>query len=91
MVLFYLFLKIKFIVCLALESPHWSSSSIYFDGEIFTSMYSLFRDQVPVVQNLKKLLAYVTLKFLSWNMAKISMFENTLATIVNEFVINKLV
>ena len=72
-----------------------------------------------VVQNLTKLLAYVTLKFLSWNMANTliffiyknvgsfcianckiyshfcsentNVFENTLATTVNEFVIFELV
>ena len=71
----------------------------------------------PIVQNLTKLLANVTVKFLSWNMANtliyfaekyvssflhcksyshvcsknVNVFENILATIVNEFVINKLV
>ena len=60
----------------------------------------------PVVQTLTKLLANVTLKFLSRNMANtlicllknvsnvcsehINVFENTLAASVNTFVINKL-
>ena len=72
--------------------------------------------QGPVVQNLTKLFAKVTLKFLSWNMANtliffaeeirvafalqsyshflsknLNVFENTLDTTVNKFVINELV
>ena len=57
--------------------------------------------QGPVVQNLTKLLAKVTLKFLSWNIAStliyfakkiyfcsknVNLFKNTLTTTVNEFV-----
>ena len=59
-----------------------------------------FRDVLdPIVLNLTKLVTNVTLKFLSWNMAyidifaakNINVFENTLATTVNEFVINELI
>ena len=62
-------------------------------------MYYMCDKLGPAVQNLAKLLANVTLKCLSWNMANtlifllknINVFENSLASTVNEFVINKLV
>ena len=71
----------------------------------FGTVYVLLQHQDPVVQNVTKLLTNVTLTFLSWNMAHtlifllkspmfanaINVFENTLATTVNEFVVNKLV
>ena len=43
----------------------------FLDGEIRTVKINI---QGPVVQNLKKLLANMTLKFLSWNMANILIF-----------------
>ena len=63
-------------------------------------------DVDQVVQNLTKLLANVALKFLSWNVILlykidleiwqihwyfVNVFENTLATAVNEFVISEFV
>ena len=76
---------------------------------------SCFLNQGPVVENLTKLLANMTLKFLSWNVSNtlilfaeknvssfcksyshfcsknINVFENIIATTVNNIVINELI
>ena len=75
-----------------------------FISTLLSSQYDLnnaerdVNHQGPVVQNLTKLLANMTLKFLYWNMTthifaakNFNVFENTLATTVNKFVINMLV